>query len=191
MREAILKRLANGAMNGEPGGSARPGQVLRAAAVLVPLIDRPEGMTVLLTRRSDDLPDHAGQISFPGGRIEEGDGGPVEAALRETAEEIGLDPARVEVLGVFAPYRTGTGYHITPVVGLIRPPVALSPDPAEVAEVFEVPFAFVLDPANHRRHSMLWRGEVHWYDAVSFGERYIWGATAGMLVRFARLMAAP
>lgn len=191
MRETIMARLAAAAMDGEGGGSAPPGAILRAAAVLVPLIERPEGMTVLLTRRSDDLPDHAGQISFPGGRIESLDRDAAAAALRETAEEIGLDPAGIEVLGTFAPYRTGTGFHITPVVGLVRPPLELRPDPAEVAEVFEVPLAFVLDAGNHRRHSMMWRGELHWYDAVPFGDRYIWGATAGMLVRFARLIATP
>jgi len=191
MREAILRRLAIAPGDGEAVAAAESDSRLKAAAVLVPLIDRPEGMTVLLTRRADDLPDHAGQISFPGGRIEPGDVNAAAAALREAAEEIGLDPGRVEVLGGLAPYRTGTGYHITPVVGVIRPPLELAPDPAEVAEVFEVPLAFVLDLDNHRRDSMMWLGELHWYDAVPFGERYIWGATAGMLVRFARLMAGP
>ncbi|MBM3583248.1 MAG: CoA pyrophosphatase [Alphaproteobacteria bacterium] len=187
MREAVRRALAGA--NGGLRDVAEPH--LRAAAVLVPLVDRAEGMTVILTRRSDDLPDHAGQISFPGGRIEPHDADEAAAALRETAEEIGLPPEHVEILGSLAPYRTGTGYHITPVVGLIRPPFTLAPDPAEVAEVFEVPFDFVLDPANHRRDSMVWRGTLHFYDAVPFGDRYIWGATAGMLVRFARLVGQP
>jgi 8-oxo-dGTP pyrophosphatase MutT (NUDIX family) len=190
MRETILQRLASAAMDDRPAAEAADGR-LKAAAVLVPLVERPEGMTVLLTRRSDDLPDHAGQISFPGGRVEPDDADLAATALREATEEIGLAPERVEIVGTLAPYRTGTGYHITPVVGFVLPPFTLDPDPAEVAEVFEVPLAFVLDPANHRRDSMMWRGTVHWYDAVPFGERYIWGATAGMLVRFARLVGRP
>ncbi|MGH6719207.1 MAG: CoA pyrophosphatase [Alphaproteobacteria bacterium] len=187
MREAILRRLAVARPVAEPDGAAR----LTAAAVLIPLVERAGGMTVLLTRRADGLPNHAGQIAFPGGRVEPGDAGPAATALRETAEEIGLAPDRVEVAGTLAPYRTGTGYHITPVVGFVVPPFDLVPDPTEVAEVFEVPLAFVLDHANHRRDSMVWRGELRWYDALPYGERYIWGATAGMLVRFARLMVEP
>lgn len=191
MRETILSRLAIAALADAPPVSAEADARLTAAAVLVPLVERPDGMTVLLTRRSDDLPDHAGQIAFPGGRVEPGDADAAATALREAAEEIGLAPDRVEIVGTLAPYRTGTGYRITPVVGFVAPPFDLAPDPAEVAEVFEVPLAFVLDTANHRRDSMLWRGELHWYDAMPYGERYIWGATAGMLVRFARLVAGP
>jgi 8-oxo-dGTP pyrophosphatase MutT (NUDIX family) len=187
MREAIRRRLALLPPPAEAEGAAR----LTAAAVLILLVERADGMTVLLTRRADGLPSHPGQIACPGGRVEPGDTDPAATALRETAEEIGLGPDRVELAGVLAPYRTGTGYHITPVVGFVAPPFELAPDPTEVAEVFEVPLAFVLDRANHRRDSMVWRGALHWYDALPYGDRYIWGATAGMLVRFARLMAEP
>ena len=183
MRETIVRRLAAVPPPPEAEGA------LTAAAVLIPLVERAEGMTVLLTRRADDLSSHAGQIAFPGGRVEPGDADPAATALRETAEEIGLAADRVEVAGTLAPYRTGTGYHITPVVGFVRPPFELVLDATEVAEVFEVPLAFVLDPANHRRDSMEWRGALHVYDAVPYGARYIWGATAAMLVRFARMVA--
>ncbi len=185
MREAIQRRL-----HGVGGNPADPG-ALTPAAVLVPIVEWPAGLTVLFTRRADHMTSHAGQVSFPGGRWQPGDDGPAATALRETAEEIGLAPERIEVIGRLPVYNTGTGYSITPVVGFVRPPFALEPDPREVAEVFEVPLAFLLDPTNHRRDSMLWRGELHWYDAVPYAGQYIWGATAGMVVRFARLMAGP
>jgi 8-oxo-dGTP pyrophosphatase MutT (NUDIX family) len=187
MREAIAARLA-GLVPPDPAGVPDDAH-LRPAAVLVPIVEHPDGATVLLTRRADHLREHAGQISFPGGRLGPADKGPIDAALREAFEEIRLDPTQVEVAGTLPVYRTGTGFRITPVVGFLHPPLDLEPDPAEVAEVFEVPLAFVLDPANHRRDSMLWRGEVHWYDAVPYRGRYIWGATAGMLVRFSRLLS--
>jgi 8-oxo-dGTP pyrophosphatase MutT (NUDIX family) len=187
MRRTIAERLAKLVPPDSPG--TQDDTHLRPAAVLVAIVEHPDGETVLLTRRADHLREHAGQISFPGGRLGPGDEGPVDAALREAFEEIHLDPTRVEVAGTLPVYRTGTGFHITPVVGFLRPPLDLRPNPAEVAEVFEVPLAFLLDPANHRRDSMLWHGQVHWYDAVPYRGRYIWGATAGMLVRFSRLLA--
>lgn len=160
------------------------------AAVLVPLVDRQEGMTVLLTRRTEHLDDHAGQISFPGGRIEAGDDGAVAAALRETEEEIGLDRRFVEVVGRLDTYRTVTGFAVLPVVGVVAPGFSLRLDRFEVAEAFEVPFDFVVDPANHRRHTGVIRGvERHWY-AIPYGERYIWGATAGMLVDLSQKLGA-
>ncbi|MEX1147643.1 MAG: CoA pyrophosphatase [Sphingomonadales bacterium] len=158
------------------------GQPLRAAAVLVPIVERPGGYTVLLTRRAGHLTSHAGQISFPGGRIEQADQNPVVAALRETEEEVGVAPASVDVVGQLDEYHTGTGFSITPVVGFVRPDIRLRPDPAEVAEAFEVPFDFLMDPANHMRHRMKWQGLDREYHAIPYQQYYIWGATAGMLL---------
>jgi 8-oxo-dGTP pyrophosphatase MutT (NUDIX family) len=175
----------------EPGDGAAA-ESLTQAAVLAPLVDRPDGVTVLLTRRTDHLAHHPGQISFPGGRLEPEDGTPEDAALRETEEEIGLDRRHIEVIGRLDPYVTRTGFHITPVVGLVHPPFELTPDPNEVAEVFEVPLAFLLDPANHQRHSRLHKGKERQFYAMPYGEHYIWGATAGMLVNlYDRLSADP
>lgn len=159
---------------------------LTPAAVLVPVIERPEGLTVLFTQRTAHLNDHAGQVSFPGGRCEATDASPVFTALRETEEEIGLDPALIEILGILPEYRTGTGFTVTPVVGLVRPPFDLNPDSFEVAEVFETPLAFLLDPANHQRHSMEIGGVVRHYYAMPYEGYFIWGATAGMLVSLHR-----
>ena len=161
---------------------------LRSAAVLVPIVGRDDGLTVLLTRRSDTLPVHTGQISFPGGRVEEDDVDDVETALRETEEEIGLGRDRVEVIGRLDTYTTRTGFEVTPVVGLIRPPFALTPDPVEVAEVFEVPLSFVLDTGNHERHSREWQETVRHFWVLPYQQYYIWGATAGMLVNLADVM---
>ncbi|MBI1778088.1 MAG: CoA pyrophosphatase [Proteobacteria bacterium] len=158
---------------------------LRKAAVLVPLVQRPGGMTVLLTRRTDHLPDHPGQISFPGGRIEASDASPEAGALREALEEIGLPAERVEILGRLDIYRTRTGFEITPVVGVVSPPFELVPDSHEVAEVFEVPFAFVMDTANHQRHSREWNGQLRTFYVLPYAHYHIWGATAGMLVNLA------
>ncbi len=133
---------------------------MRAAAVLVPMVARPEGTTILLTRRTEHLHHHAGQISFPGGRIEESDASPEDAALRETEEEIGLPRGRVELIGRLGLYRTGTGFEITPVVGWVTPPFDLAPDRFEVAEVFEVPMSFIADPKNHERRSREWKGMI-------------------------------
>jgi 8-oxo-dGTP pyrophosphatase MutT (NUDIX family) len=152
--------------------------------VLVPVVRRESGLTVLLTRRTAHLNDHAGQISFPGGRAEPGDADAAQTALREAAEEIGLEAARVEVLGELHPYVTVTGYRVTPVVGLLTPPLELRPDDFEVAEVFEVPLKFLLDPANHQRNRVLTEGRERHYYAMPYGQYYIWGATAGMLMNF-------
>jgi 8-oxo-dGTP pyrophosphatase MutT (NUDIX family) len=161
-----------------PGREGEP----TPAAVLVPLVNRPEGLHLLLTQRSADLADHAGQISFPGGRVEPHDASHAAAALRETAEEIGLAAARVEVLGELANYDTVTGYRVAPVVGWIEPPLSLTPDPLEVSDVFEVPLVFVLNPIHQKRHFRM-LGELRRdYWAIPYGDRYIWGATAAMLM---------
>ena len=167
-----------------PTGSGLPGREGEptAAAVLVPLVNRPQGLQVLLTQRSADLPDHPGQISFPGGRVEPDDASLAAAALREATEEVGLPAARVSVLGHLADYETVTGFRVTPVVGWVEPPFALTPDPVEVADVFEVPLAFLLDPANQQRHFRMLGTLRRDYWAIPYGERYIWGATAAMLL---------
>lgn len=151
------------------------------AAVLVPLVRRPAGLAVMLTRRTEHLRDHAGQISFPGGRSEPADHGPVGTALRETEEEVGLARRYIEIVGELPRYITITGYDVTPVVALVTSPFVLRPDASEVAEVFEVPLAFLLDPANHRQHSLHYRGALRHYFAMPYGEYFIWGATAGMI----------
>lgn len=179
--EWIRTRFAAGVAAPVVREDGAPQAELRPAAVLVPLVTHASGLTVLLTQRTDHLHDHAGQIAFPGGRRDEGDDSPVATALREATEEIGLAAAQVEVLGLLPEYRTGTGFAVTPVVGLVTPPLALRPDPFEVAEVFETPLAFLLDPANHQRHSAQIRGQLRHYWAMPFEGRFIWGATAGMI----------
>lgn len=169
-----------------------PGQVppegLRSAAVLVPIVGRPEGPTILLTKRSEKLQVHAGQVSFPGGRVEDDDHDAIHTALRETEEEIGLASHHIDVVGRLDTYKTGTGFVITPVVGLIQPPFDLRLDPVEVAEAFEVPLAFVLDRRNHERHSREWKNRVRHFYVLPWTGYYIWGATAGMLVNLADVL---
>lgn len=159
------------------------------AAVLVPLIDRDAGVQVLLTQRTSHLDDHPGQISFPGGRVEAADTSRPETALREAEEEIGLARGRVEVVGTLPRYEIPSGFRVTPVVGWIEPPLELRLDPFEVAAVFEVPLAFVLDPANLQRRSYHFEGRHRDYLALPYRGRYIWGATAGMLYSLYRMLA--
>jgi 8-oxo-dGTP pyrophosphatase MutT (NUDIX family) len=153
---------------------------IRTAAVLVPIVDRPEPM-VLLTQRAQHLPNHAGQISFPGGKIERADADPLAAALRETEEEIGLDRSAVEPLGYLDLYMTTLGYRIVPLIARIKPGFTLKLNTSEVDATFEVPLAFLMDQANVQRHSRDWQGMTRHYYAITFGERYIWGVTAGIL----------
>lgn len=152
----------------------------RPAAVLVPVVARRE-LTVLLTVRTDHLPTHAGQIAFPGGKVEAVDSGPMATAIREAQEEIGLKPRHIEPLGYLDSYRSSSGFHIMPVVALIEPSFSLAPDPSEVADTFEVPLSFLMNAANHQQHSREWRGRLRHFYAIPFGNRYIWGATAGMI----------
>jgi len=153
---------------------------LRLAAVLVPIIVHESGPTVLLTRRADHLNSHSGQVAFPGGKVEPGET-PVEAALREAEEEVGLDRGFVDVAGFIDPYETGTGFRILPVIAFVRPGFTLTADPGEVAEIFEVPLSFLLNKDNHERHSVFWRGKRRAYYAMPYQGHYIWGATAGMI----------
>lgn len=168
----------------------RQTEELRPAAVLVPVVRREAGLTILLTQRTDHLYDHAGQISFPGGRSEAHDESPAATALRETFEEIGLPHSHVEVLGFLPEYTTVSGYHVTPVVGLVSSPPILSLDAFEVAEAFEVPLTFFLDPVNHQRNTMQYQGRTRHYYAMPYERRYIWGATAGMLMNLYAFLTA-
>lgn len=165
-----------------------PGVVPRPAAVLVPLVVRPDGLTMLLTQRTAHLARHAGQVAFPGGRVDDCDRGEVDAALRETEEETGISPAFVEPLGFLDTYLTGTGYRVVPVVALLRPGFSVTPHAGEVADVFEVPLAFLMNPEHHLRHSREWQGKERFYYAMPYGDRYIWGATAGMIRNLYALM---
>jgi 8-oxo-dGTP pyrophosphatase MutT (NUDIX family) len=159
------------------------------ASVLVPIVTHSGGLTVLFTQRTAQLRAHSGQVSFPGGRAEPGDATPEFTALRETREEIGLAPERIEVVARMPEYLTRTGYRVTPVVGLVAPPLSLAPDSREVDEVFEVPLAFLLDPANHRRETRELGGRTAGFWVMQYGERRIWGATAGMLMNLYRMLA--
>lgn len=163
---------------------------LRPAAVLILIVNHADAPSVVFTQRTAHLSDHAGQISFPGGRCDDADCTPERTALREAEEEIGIAPERIEILGRMPEYRTVTGFSVTPVVGWAEPPLEYHPDPHEVEAVFEVPLAFLLDPANHRHESAMFKGRMRKYWAMPYGERYIWGATAGMLVTFHRILAA-
>jgi 8-oxo-dGTP pyrophosphatase MutT (NUDIX family) len=163
---------------------------LRAASVLVPLVDRAEGFSVLLTRRTAHLSRHAGQIAFPGGQVDEGDADEVATALRETEEEIGLSRGHIEPIGRLDRYITRTGFTVTPVVALVEPPFTLTIDPNEVDEAFEVPLDFILDPANRQQDSYDFQGVIRHFYVFRYGERNIWGATAGMLVNLAEIFAA-
>jgi 8-oxo-dGTP pyrophosphatase MutT (NUDIX family) len=197
--EDIRRRFADLALSPDHGRAGRgdhelnpgtaPATALRAAAVLVPLIDRAEGLSILLTRRTEHLSRHPGQIAFPGGQVEDDDEDEIAAALRETEEEIGLSRAHVEPLGRLDRYVTRTGFTVTPIVGIVHPPFELALDAHEVADAFEVPLDFILDPANRERRSGEFQGILRHYYVFPFGERFIWGATAGMLVNLADTLA--
>jgi len=168
-----------------------PERALVPAAVLIPLVAHASGLNILLTLRTLHLTDHAGQIAFPGGRVDTGDADECAAALREAQEEVGLDPALVRILGRLDTYVTRTGFRVEPIIGLLQPPLSLRPDPHEVAEIFEVPLDFLIDPANRRRESRVFEGSERFYWAIPWQNRYIWGATAGMLVNLADVLRGP
>ncbi len=189
-----MTRLARPAPPPEPDDlhiiALEQGVPVTEAAVLVLLVHRPDVINVLLTQRTAHLEDHAGQISFPGGRVEPSDASREETALRETEEEIGLGRAGVELLGRLPDYEIPSGFRITPVVGWVEPPFDLKPDPFEVEAVFEAPLEYFLDPSNYQRREYRFRGRHRHYMAIPFEGRYIWGATAGMLYSLCRMLAA-
>jgi 8-oxo-dGTP pyrophosphatase MutT (NUDIX family) len=170
--------------------SAAAGRELTAASVLIPLMARDTGVSVLFTQRTAHLKDHPGQISFPGGRVEPGDTTPAHTALREAQEEIGLAPTAIEVLGVLPEHPTTTGFVVTPVVGIVTPPFELSPHAEEVAHIFEVPLAFLMDTQNHEPHTWTRDGKLRQAIALRYGEHFIWGATAAIVVTLMRALNA-
>ncbi len=154
---------------------------LTPAAVLLPLVNRPAGLTVLLTKRTDHLANHAGQISFPGGHVDAADEDAVATALRETREEIGLHPDHIEVIGKLDDYVVGTGYLVQPIIAMIEPPFEIDPHDGEVAAVFEPPLEFLMELSNYQRHHRVRNGVKRHFYAITYEEFFIWGATAGML----------
>lgn len=187
---SLVERITY-ALAGEPPHDLLPGDLVeghdgehREAAVLVAITDRPDP-GLILTQRREDLRTHAGQVAFPGGRVDEGEDA-VVAALREAQEELGLNPALVRLLGQADPYCTVTGYWVTPIIGVVPPDLELVPNPAEVADWFEAPLDFVLDPANQRCMTAEYRGRMRQYYQINWQDRHIWGATAAMLVNLTR-----
>lgn len=168
-------------LNPELGPYARWEGPPRDAAVLIGLLPRSNGPNVVLTQRTGHLSSHAGQVAFPGGKIDPTDAGPDAAALREAEEEIGLAPQQVELLGRLSPYLTGSGYKVIPVIGVIDGASVFRPNPDEVDDIFEVPLNFLMNPANHQKLSRDWQGRRRYFYAMPFGERYIWGVTAGII----------
>jgi 8-oxo-dGTP pyrophosphatase MutT (NUDIX family) len=187
-RDDIRARL-DGRANGVRGNGSTERDNIRAA-VLVPLVEREDGWFVVLTLRSADLADHAGQISLPGGRIEPEDEDARAAALREAEEEIGLGRDYVETAGRLDTWLTGTGFEVTPIVGMVRPPPPYKPDPVEVAEVFEVPLDFILDKRNHQWRWRELQGQKRYFWAIPYLNRNIWGVTAGMLVNLSEALGS-
>lgn len=171
-------------------GEIAEGTLLRDAAVLVPMVERGGQVNLLFTQRTEHLAAHAGQISFPGGGVEAQDAGREDTALRETEEEIGLARQHITVLGTLPEYRLPTGFRIAPVVGWIEAPFQTQPDPYEVADIFEIPLSHFLDPARYQRHEYHFNGRHRHYVAIPYEGRYIWGATAGMLLSLARVLSA-
>ncbi len=186
LRACLLEQPQTAAVVIEDGAD---NLTLTPAAVLFPIVVRDAGHTVMLTQRTAHLRDHAGQISFPGGGLKAGER-PLTAALREAQEEIGLPPTAVEVFGEMPQYHTGTGFSVSPLVGFVAGDTRFTPDAGEVAEIFEVPLDFLLDPHNMRHETQYYRGAWRTFLTVPWAGRYIWGATAGMLAQFSRILRA-
>lgn len=185
LRTALARPASVALLTGDLDETSVPDIVWREAAVLVAITDRPEP-GVILTQRTEALRTHAGQIAFPGGRIDPGDPDPAAAALREAEEEVALPAAAVELVATADRYHTATGFTITPVIGVVPPDLPLVPNPAEVQEVFEAPLAFLLDTVNHKRASAVWRGRERQFYEILFEDWRIWGATAAILVNLSR-----
>ena len=192
LRRRLARALPPSALYGDDGFGPQvaTAAAATAAAVLVPIVAHPAELTVVLTQRTAHLKAHSGQVAFPGGRVEPGDASLEATALRESEEEIGLSRERVEVLAQLPEYFTRTGFRVTPVVGLLQPPLGLAPDPNEVEAVFEVPLAFLLDVRNHTRRTRDYQGRTVAFYEMPYGDRYIWGATAGMIINLGRALAA-
>ncbi len=154
---------------------------IRPAAVLVPIVKYRQELNILLTLRSDHLPSHAGQVAFPGGKVEQNDITPVDTALRETEEEVGIDRSHVEILGSLDSYQTASGFRILPIVGMINEGYSYKIDTNEVADIFEVPLDFLMSPDNHKKESMVWKNKERFFYSMPWQDRYIWGATAGII----------
>ena len=187
LREALARGQARSPelIGGDVLDEEAVGEGITPAAVLVPIVDRPDP-TVILTLRPETMRKHPGQVSFPGGRIDPGDDGPIAAALREAEEEIALDPAAVDVIGLADRYLTVTGFEVTPVVAVVPPDLPLRAQPGEVAAIFEAPLHYILDPAHQQVRTVLWRGRERTYYEIEWGDRRIWGATAAMIVNLGR-----
>ena len=179
--DPVMRDTGDHILNPDMGPYARWVGPPRDAAVLIPIIEHGSEPAVILTVRTAHLSSHAGQIAFPGGKIDEEDQGPVAAAIREAEEEIGLEPKAVRPIGELSPYMTGSGFRVVPVVADVSPDHRLTPNPHEVDDVFEVPLSFLMNPANHQRQSRKWEGRDRYFYAMPFGERYIWGVTAGII----------
>jgi 8-oxo-dGTP pyrophosphatase MutT (NUDIX family) len=190
LREALElgHRASPELIGGDALDEEADGHGITPAAVLVAIVDRPDP-TVILTLRPETMRKHPGQVSFPGGRIDPGDDGPIAAALREAQEEIGLPPSRVEIIGIADRYRTVTGFEVTPVLGIVPPDLPLTPHPGEVAALFEAPFHYLLDPAHQHVRTAFWRGRERTYYEIEWDGRRIWGATAAMIVNLSRRLA--
>jgi 8-oxo-dGTP pyrophosphatase MutT (NUDIX family) len=188
LRRLAAERLVTGLPDAQGDHIHSPGyaefvlaRATKPAAVLIPVLERPGELSIVLTKRLDNLRSHSGQVAFPGGKIDEGDPSPEAAALREAQEEVSLDPALAEIIGRLPDYHTGSGYRIAPVIALVRPEARLVANPEEVDYVFEVPLAFLMDPANHHRASRIFQGQERSYLEMPYGPHYIWGVTAGII----------
>lgn len=178
--DALASDVSRGDYDFDPEAAPAERPVLKPAAVLAAIVRRPEGWTMLFTERTQDMPSHPGQVSFPGGRVQPNESA-IDAALREAEEELGVARLLFTPLGGWNAYETGTGYRITPVVAYVDPGFVLNPDPREVASVFETPLEFLMNPANHEVRQAEWQGRMRTYYAMPYEGRFIWGATAGMI----------